>query len=87
MVNGTLIRETIKERGLKIKFVAKKMGLSHYGLQKKMDNITEFRVSEVETFCDAVGGLSKADMLRMFYPELRFSPDEKEGVTDEQGTM
>ena len=69
MTNSNLIRQTIKDRGLKIKFVAEKMGLSHYGLQKKMDNLTEFKVSEVQAFCDAVGGLARDDMIRIFFAD------------------
>ena len=69
MTNSKLIRETIKERGLKIKYVAEKMGLSHYGLQKKMDNITEFKVSEVDAFCAAVGGLARDDMIKIFFAD------------------
>ena len=69
MTNSGLIRETIRARGLKIKYVAEKMGLSHYGLQKKMDNKTEFKVSEIESFCNAVGGLSKDDMFRIFFAD------------------
>ena len=67
MTNSKLIRDTIKERGLKIKYVAKKMGLSHYGLQKRMDNMTELKVSEVEAFCAAVGGLARDDMIKIFF--------------------
>ena len=69
MTNSKLIRQTIKDRGLKISFVAKKMGLSPFGLQKKMDNQTEFKVSEVESFCNAVGGLSRDDMIQIFFAE------------------
>lgn len=70
MTDSKLIRKAIKDRGLKISFVAKKMGLSHYGLQKKMDNITEFKVSEIEAFCLAVGGIPKDDMFRIFFADV-----------------
>ena len=69
MTNSKLIRKTIKDRGLKIGYVAEKMGLSHYGLQKKMDNKTEFKVSEIEAFCHAVGGIPKDDMFKIFFAD------------------
>lgn len=67
MTDSTAIREVIKSRGLKIKYVAKQMGLSAYGLQKKMDNKSEFKVSEVESFCKAVGGLDTSEQRRIFF--------------------
>ncbi len=69
MTNSKLIRKTIKDRGLKIKYVAEQMGLSRCGLHKKMDNETEFKVSEVEAFCNAVGGLGRDDMIRIFFAD------------------
>ncbi len=61
------IRKVIKSRGLKIKYIAEQMGLSTYGLQKKMDNKSEFKVSEVESFCKAVGGLDISEQQRIFF--------------------
>lgn len=69
MTDSELIRETIKTRGLKIKYVAEKMGITYCGLQKKMDNKTEFKVSEIESFANAVGGLSRDDMFRIFFAD------------------
>jgi len=67
MTDSMAIREVIKSRGLKIKYIAEQMGLSTYGLQKKMDNKSEFKVSEVESFCKAVGGLDASEQHRIFF--------------------
>ncbi|MBR2132239.1 MAG: hypothetical protein IJ955_06840 [Oscillospiraceae bacterium] len=69
MTDSKLIRDVIRDRGLKIKYIAKEMGLSPYGLQKKMDNISEFKVSEVEAFCSAVGGLDIQARQRIFFAD------------------
>lgn len=48
LTNTLALRRAIEKQGLKYKFIAKEMGLSPYGLQKKIENDTEFKVSEVD---------------------------------------
>lgn len=48
MTNSAALRERIKESGFKLGFIAKKLGITAYTLQKKIDNETEFKVSEVD---------------------------------------
>lgn len=48
MTNTKLLREAIGGSGLKYKYVAKALSLSAFGLQKKIDNVTEFKASEIE---------------------------------------
>ena len=52
MTNSKLLREMIEKKGLKLKFIADKLGLSYYGLQLKIDNKNEFKASEVSALCD-----------------------------------
>ena len=40
MTNTKLLNEKIVESGLKRKFIAEKLGLSTYGLQRKIENVT-----------------------------------------------
>ena len=52
MTNTALLRNTIYDSGLKLSYIAKKMGLSAYGLQKKINGESEFKASEIAGLCD-----------------------------------
>ena len=47
MTDTKALRDIIKERGIKYKRLAEELSLSPYGLQKKIENDTEFKISEV----------------------------------------
>lgn len=51
ITNTTKLKKLIYESGLKYKSIAKSMGLTYYGLQKKINNITEFKASEIISLC------------------------------------
>lgn len=55
MTNTDKLRKLIKKKGLKYGYIAEKLGISAYALQKKIDNITEFKTSEVQTMCEILG--------------------------------
>lgn len=55
MTDTELLRSIIKEKGLKFGFIAKKLGLSAYGFQKKVQNQNEFKVKEVDALCKILG--------------------------------
>lgn len=48
MTNTYALRKAIESAGFKYKYIAEQLGLSSYGLQKKIDNKTEFKASEIE---------------------------------------
>jgi len=52
MLNSELLGSCIESSGLKKQFIAKKLGLTPYGLQKKINGITEFKASEIFKLCD-----------------------------------
>lgn len=52
MTNSKLLRELIESKGLKLKYVAEKLGLSPYGFQLKLDNKREFKTGEVAMLCE-----------------------------------
>lgn len=52
MTNSKLLRELIESKGLKLKYVAEKLGLSPYGFQLKLDNKKEFKTGEVAILCE-----------------------------------
>ena len=54
MTNTALFRETVDKRGLKYKFLADCIGITPYGLQKKIENLSEFKASEIVALCEAL---------------------------------
>ncbi len=55
MTDEILLRRKIKEKGLKINFIANELGLSTYGLMLKIQNKSEFKTSEVNGLCEILG--------------------------------
>ena len=51
MTNSEMLKQFIAKSGLKYKFIAQKLKLSYYGLQKKIDGKHEFKASEISTLC------------------------------------
>ena len=49
------VRERISESGLKLQYIAEKLGISRYALSMKLDNRSEFKTSEVATLCELLG--------------------------------
>lgn len=52
MLNSPLLEHRIKELGLKKQYLAEQLGLSPYGLQKKIDGVNEFKASEIFRMCE-----------------------------------
>lgn len=48
MTDTTKLRQRIKDAGYRLNYVAKMLGISQYTLQKKLDNDSEFKISEVD---------------------------------------
>lgn len=55
MTDTKRLRDRISALGLKYKAIAKAMGISAYTLQRKIDNDSEFRVSEVDALAKILG--------------------------------
>ena len=47
MVDLKLLIETINDSGLKMKYVAQGLGITYYGLLKKLKGESEFKASEI----------------------------------------
>lgn len=80
MTNAKLLREIVEKSGLKYKFIAEKMGLSRFGLMKKIDNENEFKASEIEKLCEILGIDSLEDREDIFFAK----EVEKESTDEEQ---
>lgn len=66
MTDSKKLRDKIEGAGLKYSFLAKKLGLSSYGLQKKIENDTEFKASEVKSLADLLN-LSTIERDEIFF--------------------
>lgn len=51
MINTELLKQKINISGYRFSWIAKQLKLSSYGLRKKLNNDTEFKVSEVSKIC------------------------------------
>lgn len=55
MINTKLLNAIIDESGKKRYWIANKLGLSSYGLQKKINGETEFKASEIKGLSEILG--------------------------------
>ena len=60
MTDSNALRNMIKEKGFKLKFVAEQIGLTTYGLQLKIDNKNEFKTGEISALCELLEISEKA---------------------------
>lgn len=67
MTNTKLLEKVIEQSGLKKNFIARSIGLSPYGLAKKINNETEFKTSEVNKLCEILGISDLTDKDRIFF--------------------
>ncbi len=54
MVNGTALKELIKNKGIKNKFIAEKLGIAPNSLSRKISGKSDFKLSEMEIVCNVL---------------------------------
>lgn len=52
MTNTQLLRQLIRDSGLKQSFIAEKLGMSSQGFHKYLIGQVEFRASQIRMLCD-----------------------------------
>lgn len=52
MTDTVLLRQKINESGYKLGFISEKLNISHQGFLNKINNIREFKASEIKTLSD-----------------------------------
>lgn len=67
MTNTELLSKLIKDSGLKLQFIAEKMGISRSSLNNKIQNRTEFRTGEIESLCSILGINTIEERHRVFF--------------------
>ena len=69
MTDTARLNELIEKSGLKIGYIAKRLGLSRYGFSRKRDNLAEFTPSEINALCDILHITSIEDRFSIFFSE------------------
>ena len=59
MTDTQKLRDAIARSGLKYKFLAELLGITSFGFQKKIENQTEFKASEIIKLSDALNLVPK----------------------------
>lgn len=67
MTDTTELKRIIKLSGLKYKAIAKMLGLTYYGLQKKINNENEFKASEISALCSILSINDSDSKDRIFF--------------------
>lgn len=67
MTDTELLMEYIKNSGLKLIYIAECLGLSRFGLAKKINNETEFKASEIEKMCEILHIDSMEERKKIFF--------------------
>lgn len=67
MTNTLELKRMIREKGLKMKYVAEYLGLSAYGFQLKVENRKEFKTSEVSALCELLEIESLDEKEKIFF--------------------
>lgn len=52
MVNTKLLREKIDASGLKLNYIADQLGITRFGLYKKLQDGSEFKPSQIMKLCN-----------------------------------
>ncbi len=60
------LKSKMKDSGMSMTFIAKKLDISRASLYKKLDGTSEFRISEVISICDALH-LTKEERNSIFF--------------------
>lgn len=68
MTDSERLKSIIADSGLKFSYIAEKIGLkSPTSLYNKIDNRTEFTVSEVSKLCEVLGITKMRDQKEIFF--------------------
>ena len=67
MTDTILLNEIIQNSGYKRKFLAGQLGITPFGLDKKINNVTEFKASEIDKLCSLLGIKTLSEKERIFF--------------------
>lgn len=82
MTDTEKLRKLISESGLKLEYIAKQLDITRFSLQKKLENITEFKASEIQRMCEVLK-IEDADLKeQIFFAQNVDLKSTGEEVTD-----
>lgn len=67
MTDTGAVRDLIESKGLKYSFVAKAIGLTYQGFINKVENVREFKASEIDKLCELLGVSALEEKERIFF--------------------
>ena len=69
MTNTNLLKELINRKGLKMGFIAEQLGISYQCLKNKIDNVREFKASEIDILCKLLDVFSLKQKEQLFFAQ------------------
>ena len=64
MTDEKALRDKIEKSGYKLRFIAKKIGMSYQSLLNKMSNKSDFRATEIQALCSLLNiSVSERDLI------------------------
>ena len=67
MTDTIALKEIIKKSGLKYSFIASELNITYQGLKNKIENVIEFKVSEVDILCKLLGITKLNEKEKIFF--------------------
>ena len=67
MTNSNLLKDKIKERGVKLGFLAKELNTSYHWLKQKIENRKDFKAWEIDKLCEILGITDLKEKDRIFF--------------------
>lgn len=67
MTDTERLKEVIQKSGLKMQYLAKRLNLSYFGFSNKVNNVTEFKASEIDTLCELLQIKALSEKERIFF--------------------
>ena len=67
MTDTLALKTLIKKSGLKYQFIASELNITYQGLKNKIENVNEFKTSEVDTLCKLLGIKKLSEKERIFF--------------------
>lgn len=71
MTNTQLLRQRIKESGLKLQYIADYLGISRVTLTRKIENQSDFRQNEIRKLCELLHIESAAEKSLIFFFRIK----------------
>lgn len=67
MTDTEALKSLIKRSGLKYQFIASELNITYQGLKNKIENVNEFKTSEVDTLCKLLGITKLHEKEKIFF--------------------